>query len=176
MKKAPRPFYLLCIALVFMTSSCEKPRKGYQFDFCKEIMENECIPPLLRTSVVYTFPNARKTKTNRDYFNDIYFAGDALAFQLLFPRKLSDTEFEQMKKELSGNFRFSDKEEYPLERIDVRRSSAVGLTLVGSILEKKYESSLQEPWKKALPVKVTYEIFRNTRRIASQTITIEIQP
>ncbi|HMB00614.1 MAG TPA: AEC family transporter [Spirochaetota bacterium] len=114
----------------------------------------------------YVFTKTNKHRdTFQDVFNHIYFAGDTLAFKVLYKEKpavppdcyyltcrqqhipvVRKAYLNLKKKEFLAKYRSSV---YPMERVEhlQRGYMNTGFSLVGSILEKNYAAKLSRPFR-----------------------------
>lgn len=91
---------------------------------------------IVNGSAVFEFPAYRRGGTNRDLFNYLYFKGDTLCFSF---------EFSHNVERLEASAAFIDPatgKRFPAERLEKSGNIIWGFSLVGSLMEKFHEGSL----------------------------------
>ncbi len=156
---------------------CTETLPERSFSFCTTVTETGCVPPRLSRRVLLTVTPPKARATMADFYHQVYFAGDTLAFEY-FPAKDNKTLSPDELKQLQVFYRVDGGERYPMERIDYRRQGITGFSLVGSILEKKYAGEKNEPFRLPPPLQVEYEIELAQKILhkARTELTLRLQP
>jgi hypothetical protein len=159
-------FFFLTGFLLFCT---RKPENV--FSFCRDFNPDGCINPVA-DRVAYPLEKSIRDKTVRDFANSIYFRGDRLAFEIKNAHSKYDVTFEC----LHGRYFFgSDLQAHELEYVELRERNVYGLVMLGSLIEKKYASLKQLPYRALEPFEVSYTISCGKDVLVKHKIVVELQ-
>lgn len=115
----------------------------------------------------------RKTKTIRDYANDLYFRGDRLAFEIKHASARWDVTFECLR----GHYYFDENglDKHEIEYIELRDKNVYGLVMAGSLVEKKFAAIKNQRYHKLDKIQVSYALLCGKDLLAKQTIWVSTQ-
>ncbi len=92
----------------------------------------------------YRIKTFKKSGKNRDLFDYIYFQGDNICFSFKYSKRIQKGNIKIMFSDPAGAWTF------PSERTEFKENRCYGFSLLGSLLEKKYSSLLDDPLRKEM--------------------------